>query len=232
MLVFRNILIAENGSAKISDFGLSRDIYHNSTYRKGNEKSPLPVKWMAPESLRAMEFSTQSDVWSYGILLWEMFSLGLMPYPGIAPGSKFVESIFRGERMERPEYSPPDVYRIMLECWKEEPSERIPFERICQLWQRRLRDSSTFAANNTIYLSGLDTLSRTPTFNSREPATLKNGKGQAAAATASLMNEEGTEREMDSDGYLISLKSPKRAEFLDAPSWEGGNLISLKTPTK
>ena len=169
-----------------------------------------------------MIFSTESDVWSYGILLWEMFSLGLMPYPGIEPSPKFIDSIYRGERMERPEHAPPDVYNIMLGCWRVEPSERLPFERICQLWQRRLRDSSSFsdvspaAVSNAVYLNGL----------TLDP--------QQQPGMSCLFDEEGARKELDSEGYLISLKSPTNSSPLPQtnPFLDGGCLISLKTPTK
>ena len=81
-LACRNILLAADNVIKICDFGLAKDIYKNNTYHKKSD-GPLPVKWMAIESIRDRVFSTESDVWAFGIVLWEMFSLGKTPYPGI-----------------------------------------------------------------------------------------------------------------------------------------------------
>ena len=81
-LACRNILLAADNVVKICDFGLAKDIYKNNTYQKKSD-GPLPVKWMAIESIRDRVFSTESDVWAFGIVLWEMFSLGKTPYPGV-----------------------------------------------------------------------------------------------------------------------------------------------------
>ncbi len=124
-LACRNILLAADNVVKICDFGLAKDIYKNDEYQKKTD-GPLPVKWMAIESLRDRVFSTQSDVWSFGVVLWEMFSLGKTPYPGIEACDLF-DKIITGYRMSRPDICPKVVYDIMIATWDSDPNKRPGF---------------------------------------------------------------------------------------------------------
>ncbi|KAG9329133.1 hypothetical protein JZ751_007541 [Albula glossodonta] len=113
-----DFLASKNGRvAKICDFGLARDITTDSNYVvKGNAR--LPVKWMSPESIFECVYTLESDVWSYGILLWEIFSLGSSPYPGIPVDSTFYKMIKEGYRMNQPELAPSEIpERVVRECW-------------------------------------------------------------------------------------------------------------------
>ncbi|KAM6921684.1 platelet-derived growth factor receptor alpha [Xenentodon cancila] len=125
-LAARNVLLSQGKIVKICDFGLARDIMHDSNYvSKGS--TFLPVKWMAPESIFDNLYTTLSDVWSYGILLWEIFSLGGTPYPGMVVDSSFYNKIKSGYRMSKPEHAPHDVYEMMMKCWNSEPEKRPSF---------------------------------------------------------------------------------------------------------
>uniref|UniRef100_A0A3Q3VXN2 receptor protein-tyrosine kinase n=1 Tax=Mola mola TaxID=94237 RepID=A0A3Q3VXN2_MOLML len=128
-LAARNILLSDNKVVKICDFGLARDIYKDPDYvRKGDAR--LPLKWMSPESIFDKVFTTQSDVWSFGILLWEIFSLGASPYPGLHIDEEFCHRLKEGTRMRAPEYSTPDMYSTMLACWEANPSDRPTFTNL------------------------------------------------------------------------------------------------------
>ncbi|GMT29129.1 hypothetical protein PFISCL1PPCAC_20426 [Pristionchus fissidentatus] len=125
-LAARNVLLDVHYTAKISDFGLAKDV--NSP---GGDSSTgkFPIKWTAPEALRQSKFSTKSDVWSFGILLWEIFSFGRVPYPRI-PIQDVVRHIERGYRMEAPEGCPAEITRLMHDTWHLTPNDRPAFNQI------------------------------------------------------------------------------------------------------
>jgi len=111
-LAARNVLLARGGIVKICDFGLARELsagdYSGENYVKKNDE-PLPIKWMALESLRDKVYTTKSDVWSFGVFLWELFSLGATPYPGMLVDGEFYARIETGYRMAPPKFSPDTV---------------------------------------------------------------------------------------------------------------------------
>ncbi|KAM8828911.1 tyrosine-protein kinase Fer [Spinachia spinachia] len=123
-LAARNCLVGEGSVLKISDFGMSRQeddgIYSSSGLKQ------IPIKWTAPEALNYGRYSSDSDVWSYGILLWETFSLGVCPYPGMT-NQQAREQVEKGYRMSCPQRCPDDVYKVMQRCWQYNPEERPKF---------------------------------------------------------------------------------------------------------
>uniref|UniRef100_A0A8D0LBG2 Mast/stem cell growth factor receptor n=1 Tax=Sphenodon punctatus TaxID=8508 RepID=A0A8D0LBG2_SPHPU len=146
-LAARNILLTHGRITKICDFGLARDIRNDSNYVvKGNAR--LPVKWMAPESIFECVYTFESDVWSYGILLWELFSLGSSPYPGMPVDSRFYKQIKEGYRMFSPEYAPVEMYQIMKTCWDADPVQRQTFKQIVQLIEQQLSDNTNHIYSN------------------------------------------------------------------------------------
>ncbi|XP_023442013.1 tyrosine-protein kinase Fer isoform X2 [Dasypus novemcinctus] len=123
-LAARNCLVAENNVLKISDFGMSRQedggVYSSSGLKQ------IPIKWTAPEALNYGRYSSESDVWSFGILLWETFSLGVCPYPGMT-NQQAREQVERGYRMSAPQHCPEDIFKIMQKCWDYKPENRPKF---------------------------------------------------------------------------------------------------------
>nr|CAD7406427.1 unnamed protein product [Timema cristinae] len=127
-LAARNCLVGDNLTVKISDFGLSRDIYSSDYYRV-QSKSLLPVRWMPPESILYGKFTTESDVWSYGVVLWEIYSYGLQPYYGYS-NQEVIDMIRGRQLLPCPEDCPSPVYSLMIECWAQVPNRRPHFPEI------------------------------------------------------------------------------------------------------
>ncbi|XP_014652341.1 PREDICTED: tyrosine-protein kinase Fer [Ceratotherium simum simum] len=126
-LAARNCLVGENNVLKISDFGMSRQedggVYSSSGLKQ------IPIKWTAPEALNYGRYSSESDVWSFGILLWETFSLGVCPYPGMT-NQQAREQVERGYRMSAPQHCPEDIFKIMMKCWDYKPENRPKFSEL------------------------------------------------------------------------------------------------------
>ncbi|XP_073907782.1 angiopoietin-1 receptor isoform X4 [Castor canadensis] len=144
-LAARNILVGENYVAKIADFGLSRgqEVYVKKTMGR------LPVRWMAIESLNYSVYTTNSDVWSYGVLLWEIVSLGGTPYCGMTCAELY-EKLPQGYRLEKPLNCDDEVYDLMRQCWREKPYERPSFAQILVSLNRMLEERKTYV-NTTLY---------------------------------------------------------------------------------
>ncbi|VDI44020.1 Hypothetical predicted protein, partial [Mytilus galloprovincialis] len=126
-LAARNVLVAED-VLKIGDFGLTRNLTNVDYYRKTGD-GRLPVKWMAPEALFDRKYTSKSDVWSYGVLLWEIFTLGGNPYPSV-PVERLFELLKEGHRMGRPPYASEIINKTMQSCWHENPSGRPSFNNL------------------------------------------------------------------------------------------------------
>ncbi|XP_034002938.1 megakaryocyte-associated tyrosine-protein kinase isoform X2 [Trematomus bernacchii] len=129
-LAARNVLVSDDCVAKVSDFGLTKVV---SKAKSDNAK--LPVKWTAPEALKKEKFSTKSDVWSYGVLLWEIFSYGRQPYPKMSL-KEVKDTVEGGYRMEAPEDCPPALYSLMRLCWEQEPRRRPAFNKLREKLER------------------------------------------------------------------------------------------------
>ncbi|XP_016101123.1 vascular endothelial growth factor receptor kdr-like [Sinocyclocheilus grahami] len=178
-LAARNILLSENNVVKICDFGLARDVYKDPDYvRKGDAR--LPLKWMAPEAIFDKIYTTQSDVWSFGVLMWEIFSLGASPYPGLHIDEEFCCRLKEGTRMKAPEYSSSEIYQTMLDCWHGEPCKRPTFtelvERLGDLLQASVQqEGKHYIPINTALLTKADPSNMSPTEEtSIRPASLRD----------------------------------------------------------
>uniref|UniRef100_A0A8C2ILW7 Fibroblast growth factor receptor n=1 Tax=Cyprinus carpio TaxID=7962 RepID=A0A8C2ILW7_CYPCA len=129
-LAARNVLVTESNFMKIADFGLARDV-HNIDYYKKTTNGRLPVKWMAPEALFDRVYTHQSDVWSFGVLMWEIFTLGGSPYPGI-PVEELFKLLKEGHRMDKPANCTNELYMMMKDCWHAISSHRPTFKQLVE----------------------------------------------------------------------------------------------------
>uniref|UniRef100_A0A915PIB6 receptor protein-tyrosine kinase n=1 Tax=Setaria digitata TaxID=48799 RepID=A0A915PIB6_9BILA len=136
----RNILVTKSRAIRIADFGLARKdstVYHI----RSSQNVPLPLKWMALESILYHNFTKQSDVWSYGVLLWEIFSLGKIPYLQV-DNDDLVSYLQEGNRMEQPKLAPDDIYNLMRQCWLSDPINRPTFSECKVLMKTHLSRAS------------------------------------------------------------------------------------------
>lgn len=133
-LATRNCLVGENMVVKIADFGLSRNIY-SADYYKANENDAIPIRWMPPESIFYNRYTTESDVWAYGVVLWEIFSYGLQPYYGMAH-EEVIYYVRDGNILSCPENCPLELYNLMRLCWSKLPADRPSFASIHRILER------------------------------------------------------------------------------------------------
>nr|CAD7407124.1 unnamed protein product [Timema poppensis] len=159
-LAARNVLVAAGTICKISDFGLTRDVYEDGAYLK-RSKGRVPVKWMALESLADHVYTSKSDVWSFGVLLWELITLGSSPYPGVAVHNLF-HLLKAGYRMEKPDNCSPVLYQLMESCWQEDMGSRPSFKDLTLSLERMLEDGVEYldlsprVVHNRAYFMSLD----------------------------------------------------------------------------
>uniref|UniRef100_A0A8C9EC25 Fibroblast growth factor receptor n=1 Tax=Phocoena sinus TaxID=42100 RepID=A0A8C9EC25_PHOSS len=172
-LAARNVLVTEDNVMKIADFGLARDIHHIDYYKK-TTNGRLPVKWMAPEALFDRIYTHQSDVWSFGVLLWEIFTLGGSPYPGV-PVEELFKLLKEGHRMDKPSNCTNELYMMMRDCWHAVPSQRPTFKQLVEDLDRIVAlTSNQCCVHAFIHLSGrvaqMERMQGLPRWSSASPS--------------------------------------------------------------
>ena len=127
----RNCLLDSSYTAKIADFGLSRNIGGNNYYRIGSGNNLLPIRWMPPEAIFFSTFTVRSDVWSFGVLLWEIYTYGKLPYGGLS-NHEVIDNIRGAKVLDKPDLCPLGVYDIMRSCWYQVPAKRISIQSVLE----------------------------------------------------------------------------------------------------
>jgi serine/threonine protein kinase len=129
-LAARNCMIDRDGVIKVADFGLTEDMYGTNYFRReGGSEEKVPIRWMAPESIEKDIYTEATDVWSFGVTVWEIFTCGRIPYTGI-PAMGLLKELQRGQRLERPDNEAclDEVYEIMMSCWSLDSNARPLFK--------------------------------------------------------------------------------------------------------
>ncbi|KAK9701466.1 FERM N-terminal domain [Popillia japonica] len=143
----RNVLVSSHTCVKLADFGLSRWMGEDQSYYKAS-KGKLPIKWMSPESINFRRFTTASDVWMFGVCMWEILMLGVKPFQGVK-NNDVIGKIENGERLVLPPRCPPRLYSLMSLCWSYEPSKRPTFKEIKEILNEILLEERS-AAQETL----------------------------------------------------------------------------------
>ncbi|XP_070576925.1 vascular endothelial growth factor receptor 3-like isoform X2 [Ptychodera flava] len=205
-LAARNVLVADHKTVKIGDFGLTRYIYDDKIYhnKKGGK---LPIKWMSVEAIFDQLFTTQSDVWSFGVVLFELVTLGGCPYPGIS-NHCVVQLLKRGYRMEKPDNCSDNLYDIMLQCWREKPRERPSFTELRQFLESLLEQNTPYLdfnldENKDYYKFSSDTSWET----SQEISETDSRKGDSVTLNPNAWRFTISSSISDSSGSLHHSKS-------------------------
>lgn len=165
-LAARNILVYDKLSVKIMDLGLFRDVYSADYYNLMGTK-PFPIRWMSPEAIMYGKFSTDSDIWSYGVLLWEIFSYGLQPYCGYS-NQDVIEMVHGHQLLPCPDDCPAWTYTLMLECWSEFPARRPRFKDVhtrLRTWENLSNYNSAAQTSGTSNTTQTSSLSTSPVSN-------------------------------------------------------------------
>uniref|UniRef100_A0A8C3YB74 Receptor tyrosine kinase like orphan receptor 2 n=1 Tax=Catagonus wagneri TaxID=51154 RepID=A0A8C3YB74_9CETA len=170
-LATRNVLVYDKLTVKVADLGLFREVY-SADYYKLTESALLPIRWMSPEAIMYGKFSVDSDIWSYGVVLWEVFSYGLQPYCGHS-NQDVVEMVRGRQVLPCPDDCPAWVYALMVECWHEFPSRRPRFKDI----HSRLRawgNLSTY--NSSAQTSGASNATQTSSLSTSPVSNVSNAR--------------------------------------------------------
>uniref|UniRef100_A0A4W5QBU3 Tyrosine-protein kinase receptor n=2 Tax=Hucho hucho TaxID=62062 RepID=A0A4W5QBU3_9TELE len=209
----RNCLLTTKGQgrvAKIGDFGMARDIYRASYYRKGG-RAMLPVKWMPPEAFMEGIFTSKTDTWSFGVLLWEIFSMGYMPYPSRS-NQEVLEFVTSGGRMDPPKNCPGPVYRIMTQSWQHQPEDRPNFSTILERIDYCLQDPDVVTVTLPVEYGPLPEEEERVPMRPEDPTAspllvstqMPDGEGPAPPPSAPDHNEE-KQRQPNPEGGHINL---------------------------
>ncbi|CAH3154995.1 unnamed protein product [Porites lobata] len=188
-LAARNVLLGKDNVAMVSDFGLSRDVYQSGAYEQIDKQRPLPIRWMAIECLNGLAFTTESDVWSFGVLMWEIESGGAKPYPTMGNVLEIKDFLNNGRRLTKPHGCLPEIYEIMKRCWEKERSERPTFRELLASLEEELRKST--GASDPVINPGQESEDRMAAHEDQLPMYQRSQASGASSNRPAPVNDAG-----------------------------------------
>eukprot|EP00118_Oscarella_pearsei_P010492 m.64686 g.64686 ORF g.64686 m.64686 type:complete len:723 (+) comp35271_c0_seq1:132-2300(+) len=222
-LATRNCMLDENLEVKVGDFGLAKEMHEDLYYRLGTP-TKLPVKWMAIESLNDQIFTLSTDVWSFGVTVWEILSLGKMPYPGVA-NHELTEYLIRGMRPQKPDICNDDIFDLMRSCWAVNAAERPTFSQIVVLLSKQSDGEEDLPSyeNFSPISQTAPPLTRQTTMSSANGSVFDAGYAKLDPdAVKPEKTEEAKKQEQFDDGYLDMVPTPVH-KSAGIKVWDDGN---------
>ncbi|XP_065844331.1 uncharacterized protein [Oscarella lobularis] len=203
-LACRNVLVCDDKLLKVSDFGLTRSVYHDGAYCQKTTRR-LPLRWMSIEAIRQRLFSEQSDVWSFGVVMWEICTLGSFPYPCVSSGN-LLSHLRSGNRLTCPENCSAELYQIMSACWQADPEDRPAFGRLTQLLGKMLE-----AENQSEYID-FDATSSLSSYDKKSRSGRRESESDDEAWSLNSMTQIMIRDDGDEVRYVVGSPASTIAE--------------------
>ncbi|KAK5853852.1 hypothetical protein PBY51_014975 [Eleginops maclovinus] len=225
-LAARNCMLRDDMTVCVADFGLSKKIYSGDYYRQGRI-AKMPVKWIAVESLADRVFTVKSDVWAFGVTMWEIATRGMTPYPGIQ-NHEIYDYLLEGQRLKQPTDCLDELYEIMYGCWRTDPLDRPFFPQLREMLEKLTEKlPESFSKDDIIYINTsfpeddpdgeTSAAAQHPVFNSSPSCSHQAAENSVVTADihGSLQDEEGEE----DDRYVVVISSDRshRPPAVDTP---------------
>ncbi|XP_036429522.1 tyrosine-protein kinase Mer [Colossoma macropomum] len=215
-LAARNCMLRDDMTVCVADFGLSKKIYSGDYYRQGRI-AKMPVKWIAVESLADRVFTVKSDVWAFGVTMWEIATRGMTPYPGVQ-NHEIYDYLLEGHRLKQPNDCLDELYSIMFSCWRTDPMDRPDFTKVREMLEKlleKLPDSSS--RNNIIYINTSfpeeEPLAEAPL---EGPLLTSSPSCSRQAADPSVVTAEVHSAAEEDDRYVIVISSEDPAAVAES----------------
>eukprot|EP00050_Salpingoeca_kvevrii_P022337 m.124692 g.124692 ORF g.124692 m.124692 type:complete len:1264 (+) comp9677_c3_seq1:36-3827(+) len=246
-LAARNVLVGDNLVVKISDFGLSRLTDNDYYIKQSSDK--VPIKWMAPESIQSRRYSTKSDVWGFGVLCWEIYSLGAKPYEHTPPAD-LLALLKAGTRLSQPTFASARVYSLMKKCWEWKTNDRPDFSKLLEHFldinprftNPAMAKGEVSIAPDAIAIEALRSRVSRSSFAEAEPGMISNPLAVASFGRAVQQEEDDAAYIMgvppcSTDATIVASPDPD-AEYVLATNqpkpiheYDSDNVVAMAPPT-